>query len=179
MIIPETDYNITRKDVPVLTRAVKGTYLYTNCWLNDFNIESEYLENILSNFRFKPNILTSIKQYGHSPVYVPVLRVLTNSNIKSSGFNVSKDVLAVALFLDKGKNMNTWLDFFEVNSKYRQNTDNKYKRVGESALNAFQKEYVRHGIECRSTFFALDFYLKYGFERMNTFDCCLRWKPQR
>jgi len=179
MIISETDYNITRKDVPVLTRSADGTYFYTNCWLNEFNIESENLKEVLSGFDYRGNILDSIKQYGHSPVYVPVLRVLTNPNIQSSDFNISADVLAVALFLDKGRNSLAWLDFFEVNSKYRKRTDKKYKRVGESALKAFQKEYIHQGIEGRATFIALDFYLKYGFERMNAFDCYLRWKPQR
>jgi hypothetical protein len=179
MIIPETDYNITQNDVPVLTVTGDGTYIYTNCWLNDFNIESEHLENILSDFRFKDNILTSIIQYGHSPVYKPVLRVLTNSNIQISDFDISKDVLAVALFRDKGKDNYTWLDFFEVNGVYRKHTDKKYKRVGESALKSFQKQYLHQGIECRSNFDALGFYFKYGFKRIDERECHLSWGPQR
>lgn len=185
MIIPTTDYIITQNDVPVLTRTDDGTYINTNCWLSDFNTESENFTNILNGFGFKNNILDAVRQFGHSPRYTPVLRILTNSNIQTPVFDVSKDMLALALFLDKGKNTPTWLDFFEVNnnysSKYRSTycENQKYKRVGESTLKAFQKEYIHQGIEGRSNYYALGFYMKYGFKRVDDRECYLRWEPQR
>lgn len=181
MIIPVTDYKITQNDVPVLTRADSGTYIFTNCWLNTFNTESENITNILSDFGFRDNILTSIRQYGHSPKYIPVLHILTNSNLQTPDFYAPNDVLAVALFLEKRENKPAWLDFFEVNYKYQYPyyENQKYKRVGESALNACQKEYISQGIQCRSNFFALKFYSKCGFKRIDERELFLHWETQR
>lgn len=183
MIIPETDYKITQNDVPVLTRTDDGKYVNTNCLLSNFYIysRSEKLANILTGFGYKDNIVDSIKQYGYSPVYTPVLRILTNYNLLTPNFNARADILAVALFLDRGKNDPTWGHYFEVNPKYRHNVTEtqKYTRVGESALKSFQQEYIHQGIECRSTFDAMHFYFKYGFERADERECYLRWAPQR
>ena len=181
MIIPVTDYNIIRNDVPVLTRTDDGAYISTNCLLNDFNIESKNLENILSGFDYKNNILDAIKQYGHSPKYTPVLHMLTNSNIQTPDFDISQDILAIALFLAQNKNTPIWLHFFEVNRNYRQYTtvNQTYKRTGESALKSLQQEYIHQGIEGRSTYSALSFYLKYGFKRIDDRECYLHWGPQR
>lgn len=181
MIIDTRDYNIIRNDVPVLTRTDDGIYINTNCYLSDFNILSDNLENILSGFGYKTNILDSVKQFGYSPRYVPVLRILTNSNIQIPDFNTAQDLLAVALFLDKGKNEPTWLHFFEVNGNYRQNTADtqKYKTVGGSMLTSLQKEYWNQGIAGRSTYGALAFYYKYGFKRIDDRELYLCWQPQR
>lgn len=183
MLISTNDYTITQNDVPVLTRTDDGTYINTNCLLSNFYTyaRSEKLANILTGFGYKYNILDAIKQFGYSPVYRPVLRILTNYNLLTPDFNTQCDILAVALFLDKGKNNPTWGDFFEVNNNYRHNVTEtqKYKRVGESALKSFQKEYMGQGIECRATFSALDFYYKYGFKRIDERECYLRWEPQR
>ena len=181
MIIQTHDYSIIQDKVPVLTRMDDGTYINTNCWLNDFNIKSENVENILSGFGYKDNILRSIKQFGHSPMYVPVLMVLTNDNLQTSKFNTGRDVLAVALFLNNGLGRPAWLDFFEVNSKYRRNsTENQiYKKTGESALKSFQHEYIHQGIDGRSTYDALPFYFKYGFQRMDERELYLRWTLQK
>ena len=95
---------------------------------------------ILFEFEYKNNILDTIKQYGHSPKYTPVLHVLTNSNIQTLDFNASQDILAIAMFLCHSKNKPVWLHFFEVNGKYRKNTtvNQKYKRTGESTLKSLQ-----------------------------------------
>ena len=69
MLINISDYNVTQNDVPVLTRADDGTYIQTNCLLNNFNIYSGDLTNILTGFDYKNNILDLIRQYGHSPGY--------------------------------------------------------------------------------------------------------------
>lgn len=177
MIIPVTDYKIIQNDVPVLTRTDGGGYHYTNCLLNDFYIESEKLANILTEFDYKTNILDAIKQYGHSPKYIPVLHILTNYNLLTPDFNAPLDILAVALFLDQNQNKPVWLDFFEVNRKYRRHTaaNQPYKRIGESALKSLQQEYIHQGIEGRSTYSALDFYLKHGFNRIDNRECYLRW----
>lgn len=181
MLIPITDYKIIRNDVPVLTRTDDGLYVKTNCLLNDFNIESENLKNLLSEFDYKNNILDTVKQYGHSPRYTPVLRILTNYDIQTPDFYAPRDVLAVAMFLDHGANSPTWLDFFEVNHNYRQyaNETQKYKKVGESAIKSLQQKYKNQGIEGRATYSALSFYLKYGFKRIDDRECYLRWGPQR
>ncbi len=181
MIINTRDYNIIQNNVPVLTRTDDGRYINTNCWLSDFNILSDNLENILSGFGYKTNILDSVKQFGYSPRYVPVLRILTNSNIQIPDFNTAQDLLAVALFLDKGKNEPTWLHFFEVNGNYRRNTADtqKYKTVGGSMLTSLQKEYWNQGIAGRSNYGALSFYFRYGFRRIDDRELYLCWQPQR
>ena len=181
MIIDTCDYNIIQNNVPVLTRTGDGEYINTNCYLSDFNIESENVKHILSDFYYKDNILRSIKQFGHSPRYLPVLRILTNSNIQTSNFNITQDVLAVALCLDKNKDEPTWLDYFEVNGNYRQNTADtqKYKTVGGSMLTSLQKEYWNQGIGGRSTYGALSFYFRYGFRRIDDRELYLCWQPQR
>lgn len=180
MIVPVTDYKIIQNDVPVLTRNDDGTYISTNCWLSDFNIESENLKSILSGFGFKNNILDTIKQFGHSPKYTPVLRILTNSNVQTPHFQEYQDVLSVALFLDEGNNKPMWLDFFETNNEYRQYSGKiKYKRIGESTLKSLQQEYLHRGITGRSNLYALEFYLKYGFKRLAEHELLLYWGPQR
>ncbi len=181
MIIDIHDYNITQNDVPVLTRTNDGTYIDANCLLSDFYIESENVKEILSGFDYKDNILKSIKQFGHSPYYLPVLRILTNTNIQTPDFNITKDILAVALFLDKGKDKPAWLDYFEVNRNIRRHVAEaqKHKTVGGSMLMSLQKEYWNQGIEGRSTYDALPFYFKYNFERIDNRELYLRWQPQR
>ena len=184
MIIPSTDYNITQNNIPVLTRTPAGTYINTHCWLSVFNIQSEHLKTILSGFDFKNNILDTVRQFGRSPMYIPTLRILTNSDIQTPNFDAQRDTLAVALFLDSRRGASTWLDFFEVNYNYKlksgQYSENQtYKRVGESALKACQQEYMSQGIDCRSTFDAMNFYMKYGFKRIDERECYLRWGPQR
>lgn len=181
MIIDTCDYNIIRNDVPVLTRTDDGEYINTNCYLSNFYIESGNIKNILSGFDYKDNILSSIKQFGHSPRYLPVLRILTNSNIQTSNFNITQDVLAVALCLDKNKDEPTWLDYFEVNRNYRRNitATQKYKTVGGGMITSLQKVYRNQGIEGRAFLDALPFYFKYGFERIDNRECYLRWLPQR
>ncbi len=184
MIIPATDYKIIRNDVPVLARTDGGVYIPTNCWLNDFNIESENLKNILFGFSYKNNILDLIKQFGHSPKYVPVLYILTNSNIQTPDFDTPHDMLAIALFLAEGENTSVCLRCFEVNCNYKSNnqhyTENqKYKRVGESMLKALQNQYIHQGIEGNSNHAALYFYLKYGFTTIDKCSHDLRWGPQR
>lgn len=181
MIINTRDYNIIQNDVPVLTRTDDGEYINTNCYLNNFDIESENVKNILSGFDYKDNILSTIKQFGHSPRYLPVLHILTNSDIQTPNFNITQDVLAVALFLDKSKSEPTWLDYFEVNCNYRwQVAENqKYKTVGGSMLTSLQKEYWNQGIAGRSTYGALSFYFRYGFRRIDDRELYLCWQPQR
>jgi len=181
MIVDTHDYKITRNDVPVLTRTDDGNYVNTNCLLNKFYIESENLKDILSGFGYKENILTAIKQYEWSPVFTPVLRILTNTNIQTPNFDIAQDALAVALFLDKGKNEPTCLSYFEVNRNYRRNTtkDQKHKNVGHSMLQSLQQQYINQGIEGRSTYEALNFYYKYGFKRIDDRELHLRWQPQR
>ena len=184
MIIPSTDYNITQNNIPVLTRTPAGTYINTHCWLSVFNIQSEHLKTILSGFGFKDNILDAVRQFGRSPMYIPILRILTNSDIQTPNFDAQRDTLAVALFRDSRRDAPTWLDFFEVNYNYKlksgQYSENQtYKRVGESALKACQQEYISQGIDGRSTFDAMEFYMKYGFKRIDERECYLRWEPQR
>ena len=181
MIIDTCDYNIIQNNVPVLTRTGDGIYINTNCYLSDFNIESENVKHILSDFDYKDNILRSIKQFGHSPRYLPVLYILTNSNIQTPNFNTSQDILAVALFMDKNKTEPTWLDYFEVNGNYRRNVADtkKYKTVGGSMLTSLQKEYWNQGIGGRSTYGALSFYFRYGFRRIDNRELYLCWQPQR
>ena len=181
MIIDTCDYNIIRNDVPVLTRTDDGEYINTNCYLSNFYIESGNIKNILSRFDYKDNILSSIKQFGHSPRYLPVLRILKNSNIQTSNFNITQDVLAVALCLDKNKDEPTWLDYFEVNRNYRRNitATQKYKTVGGGMLTSLQQEYINQGIGCRATYDALPFYYKYGFKRIDDRELWLQWQPQR
>ena len=103
MIIDSYDYNIIKSDISVLTRTTDG-YINTNCCLSNLDIESEHFASILSGFDYKNNILDSVKQFGYSPKYTPVLYILTNSNIQTPDFNIFQDLLSVALFLDKGKN---------------------------------------------------------------------------
>ena len=181
MMINTSDYNIVQNDVPVLTRTSGGVYIDTNCYLSNVCIESENLKEILSGFDYKDNILSAVKQFGHSPRFVPVLRILTNSKVQTPDCNVHLDMLAIALFLDKGKDTPTWLDYFEVNSNYRRNVAKtpKYKTVGGSMLKSLQKEYIHQGIEGRSNYVALSFYFKYGFERVDNRELYLRWQPQR
>ena len=181
MIIDACDYDIIQNNVPVLTRTDDGRYTNTNCWLCNFDIESKNIKNVLSVFDYKSNILDSIKQYGYSPRYVPVLRILTNTSIQTPNFDISQDLLAVALFLDKGKDKPTWLHYFEVNYNYRQNVmeTQKYKTVGGSMITSLQKVYRNQGIEGRAVLGALPFYFKYGFERIDNRECYLRWLPQR
>lgn len=181
MIINIHDYNITQNDVPVLTRTDDGRYINTNCFLSNFDIESENVKNILSEFDYKDNILTVIKQFGHSPRYLPVLHILTNSNIQTPNFNAPQDILAVALCLDKNKTEPAWLNYFEVNGNYRRNTADtqKYKTVGGSMLTSLQKEYWNQGIAGRSNYGALSFYFRYGFRRIDDRELCLCWQPQR
>lgn len=174
------DYNIVKTDIPVLTR-INDKYINTNCYLSNFNIESENLKNILSGFDYKYNILDHIKQFGCSPRYTPVLYILTNSNIQTPDFNIFQDLLSVALFLDKGKDTYTWLDFFEVNNNFRRNvaTKQKYKRVGGSMLKSLQQNYIHQGIEGRSNYGALNFYFAYGFKRTDDHELYIQWQPQR
>ena len=181
MLINTRDYNIIQNDVPVLTRTDDGTYIDTNCYLSNLCIESESITDVLSCFEYKENFLTTIKQFRCSPKFVPVLRILTNSNIQTPDFYAPQDLLAVAVFLDSGKNTYTWLDYFEVNCNYRRNTaeTQKYKTVGGSMLTSLQKEYWNQGIECRSSYAAKSFYFKYKFERMDNRELYLRWGPQR
>ena len=181
MIINTYDYSIIQNDVSVLTRTATGTYASANCYLGDLHVESENLKDILSGFDYKDNILRSIKQYGHSPYYSPVLRILTNTNIQTPDFNIIQDILAIALFLDKGKDKPIWLDYFEVNRNFRRNATEtqKHKTVGGSMLTSLQQEYTRQGIEGRATYDALPFYCKYGFKRIDNREIYLRWQPQR
>ena len=181
MIIDACDYDIIQNNVPVLTRTDDGRYTNTNCWLCNFDIESKNIKNVLSVFDYKSNILDSIKQFGYSPRYVPVLRILTNTSIQTPDFDIFQDLLAVALFLDKGKDKPTWLHYFEVNYNYRQNVMEtpKYKTIGGSMITSLQKVYRNQGIEGRAFLDALPFYFKYGFERIDNRECYLRWLPQR
>ena len=180
MLIDTYDYNIIKNDIPVLTRTT-DKYIDTNCYLSSFNTESKNFENILSGFDYKSNILDHVKQFGHSPKYTPVLYILTNSNIQTPNFDSFQDLLSVAFFLDKGKDVCTWLDFFEVNRNFRQNIaeKQKYKTVGASMLKSLQQKYSHQGIEGRSTYNALSFYFKHGFKRIDDCELYLRWQPQR
>lgn len=180
MMIDTYDYKIIKTDTPVLTRTA-DKYINTNCWLSNFHIESENFENILSGFDYKYNILDHIKQFGYSPIYKPVLYILTNSNIQTPDFNVFQDLLSVALFLDKSRNTHTWLAFFEVNRNFRRNAaeKQKYKHVGDSMLKSLQQHYIHQGIEGRSTYEAREFYFKQGFQRIDDRELYLRWQPQR
>lgn len=182
MIIDTHDYNIIQNNIPVLTRTGDGKYINTNCYLSNFYIESKNVKNILSGFGYKDNILDAIKQFGHSPRYLPVLHTLTNSNIQTSNFNTTQDVLAVALCLEnKAEQKPISLLYFEVNGDYRRNVADtqKYKTVGGSMLKSLQKEYWNHGICGRSTYGALSFYYKYNFKRMDERELYLLWQPQR
>ena len=180
MMIDTYDYDIIRNDIPVLTR-INDEYINTNCYLSNFNVESENFKTILSGFDYKYNILTRVKQFGHSPMHKPVLYILTNSNIQTPAFDVLQDVLSVAFFLDKSQDACTWLDYFEVNSNFRQNVaeKQKYKTVGGSMLKALQQKYIHQGIEGRSTYDARNFYYKYGFKRIDDRELYLLWQPQK
>ena len=46
MQINQKDYKILRQDVPVLTKQNNGLYVNTNCYLSDFNISSNSIEQI-------------------------------------------------------------------------------------------------------------------------------------
>ena len=182
MVIDACDYNIIQNNIPVLTRTGDGKYINTNCYLSNFYIESKNVKNILSGFDYKNNILDTIKQFGHSPRYLPVLYTLTNSNIQTSNFNTTQDVLAVALCLEnKTEQKPISLLYFEVNGDYRRNVADtqKYKTVGGSMLTSLQKEYWNQGIAGRSTYDALRFYYKYNFTRMDDRELYLLWQPQR
>ena len=103
------------------------------------------------------------------------LFLLVGPNTIKNNFKEPDDFLALALCHDNRQS--TFIQYFEVNYKFRHSYEpnQKYINVGTSATNALKEVYHSRELCGRSALHAIDFWLKNGFTHIDDREQYLHW----
>ena len=179
MLINNNDYNILYTDIPVLTRQENGQFEFRDCYLLEFVIktDSETMDKIklfCTPFDFNTAVKNKLSTIQDNNIQR--LFLLAGPNIIKNRFQEPDDFLALALCDDGSKS--TTIQYFEVNNKFRHSYEpnQKYKRVGTSAVQALQKIYPERELCGESALYALKFWDKNGFTRIKEGELYIRWR---
>lgn len=183
MFIINQDYNIISNDVPVLTRQENGRFEFTDCYFIELAIrpDDKTIEKIMTMcepFDYSTAIKHLISKYIFVPGNIQRLFMLLGHGAIKNDFKHTDDFLAIASCADAHKK--TTIQYFEVNYNFRHSYDpnQKYNRVGTSALDALKEVYKDHELCGRSALEALGFWLKNGFTRMDDRDLYVHWRQR-
>ena len=175
IFISYTDYNILDARIPVLARQENGKFKFTDCYFIEFFIKpgdetSRKINMICKPFIYKTAIKYIISKHDFLSDNALRLFLLVEPNAIKNNFHETDDLLAIALCLDGSQN--TFIQYFEVNYKFRHSYEpnQKYRRVGTSAANALKKFYHASELCGESALDAIKFWLKNGFTRPDNHD---------
>ena len=179
MVITDNDYNILCTDIPVLTRQENGQFEFRDCYLLEFVIktDSETMDKIklfCTPFDFNTAVKNKISSTKNKNIQR--LFLLATPNIINNSFQEPDDFLALAMCEDAKKS--TTIQYFEVNNKFRHSyePDQKYRRVGTSAVKALQKIYQERDLCGESALHAIKFWIKNDFIRVKEGELYIHWR---
>lgn len=181
MLTVNQDYIIINSDTPVLTRQANGQFELKNCYFLEFFIESTNtakIETVCQPFDFGIAVKYAISKYGYITNDTQRLFLLAGPDIINKDFTDSNEHLALALCQDGPKS--TVIQYFEVNRNFRHSYEpnQKYRKVGTSALNALKEVYQTRELCGRSALEAIPFWLKNGFTRIDNREQYLHCKQR-
>lgn len=168
MFTIDQDYIIKQSDVPVLTRQAYGIFEPTDCYFLEFFIAPDdetitKIKTLCAPFGFSAGIQHKIVTHNAEPDNIQRLFLLGGADIIRNSFTKPDDFLAFALCDDGPKT--TEIQYFEVNYKFRHSFDpnQKYRRVGTSALDALKTVYQTRELCGDSALEAQKFWRKNDF----------------
>lgn len=183
MFTPYTDYIIQNAHVPVLTRQDNNKYDFRDCYFLEFVVRPDWdsrkkIEALCEPFDFMEGVRYEIiKNNVLLNNRTQRLFILATPIAPEHDFFVTDDLLAMAFCTDEDQS--TTLDFFEVNYKfrhgYRYEPNQKYRRVGTSAIDALKKVYKNRELRGRSALEALTFWLKNDFTHIDNRELYVHW----
>lgn len=180
ILISHQDYKILDSHTPVLTRKENGQFEFMDCYFMEFivNANDETMKKIkivCEPFNYKPAVQNAISGCVSKNTYIRLFLLAGPETIKNK-FKDTDDFLALALCHDYRQN--TTIQYFEVNYKFRHSYEpnQKYRRVGTSAVNALKQIYQTRELCGESALDALKFWLKNGFTRTNEHELHLYWR---
>ena len=178
MVITDNDYNILCADIPVLTRQENGQFEFRDCYFLEFVIKNDAETMDKIKLFYTPfDFNTAVKNAISSPKDNSIQRLflLAGPNIIKNRFQEPDDFLALAMCEDSPKS--TIIKYFEVNNKFRRSyePDQKYRRVGTSAVKALQKIYQDRELCGESALHAIKFWIKNGFILVKKGEQYVRW----
>lgn len=175
MKISYQDYNILDAHTPVLIRQENGQFEFIGCYFLEFFIKPDNetlakIDMLCEPFEYKTAIKYMISKQNLLSSNAQRLFFLVGPNTIQNNFQETDDFLALALCKDEQSN--TLIQYFEVNYKFRHSYEpnQKYRRIGTSAVNALKKFYQSRELCGESALDALKFWLKNGFTRPDNHD---------
>ena len=177
------DYNIINTNTPVLTHKDNGQFKPTDCYFLEIHIKAddetmEKIKIVCKPFVFDAGVRNVIAKHSSEHGNVQRLFLLAGPDIIKNNFQDSNDFLAFALCDDGFKS--TEIQYFEVNYKFKHSYEpnQRYRRVGTSALNALKQTYKTRELYGESALEALHFWLKNGFTRTDETGLHLHWNQR-
>lgn len=178
MFAVNQDFTIVNGNVPVLARQENGGFQPKICHLLEFVVKKDTKTmEICKPFDFATGVQQAISMW-HSSTGAHRLFLLADPDIIKNHFKDPDDFLAFALCLDE-KSCTT-IQYFEVNYNFRHSYEpnQKYRRVGTSAIQALQKIYRGCELCGRSTLDAYKFWTNNGFTRIDGHELHLHWQQR-
>lgn len=175
------DYYILDSKVPVLTLQTNGQFEHKNSYFLEFVVQDdnktlEKIKTVCAPFDYSTAVAQAISK--HNLFHLQRLFLLTGPDAIKNSFKESDDFLAMAFCAD-GEHATT-IQYFEVNYLFRRSYEpnQKYRRVGTSAINALKQVYQDRELGGRSALDALNFWFKNDFTRMDDRELYLHWNQR-
>jgi len=166
------DYIIKQSDVPVLTHQSHGQFEPTDCYFLEFFITADdetikKIKTLCAPFGFSAGIPQKIAAHDSESGNIQRLFLLAGPDIIRNKFTNPDDCLAFSLCDDGPKS--TEIQYFEVNYIFKHSFDpnQKYRRVGTSALDALKTVYQTRELCGESALDALKFWIKNDFTHID------------
>ena len=177
------DYSIINAKAPVLMHQPNGQFEFTDCWFMEITTgtDAETMKKIgtvCQPFSFNSAIKHVIAKGGLSFNSIERLFLLAGPDTIKNNFKVPEDFLAIALCSETPKS--TTILYFEVNYIFKHSfePDQKYRRVGTSALDELKEIYKTSELCGRSALDALKFWFKNGFSRIDEREQWVHWRQR-
>ena len=182
MFVLNQDYNIIDAKVPVLMRQPNGQFEFKDCCFLEFTVgaDEETMKKIIMAcrpFNFTAAVELAISKNRFSENKERLFFLVGPDTVKND-FKNRDDFLALALCSDGVQK--TQVQYFEVNYNFRHSYEpnQKYRRVGTSALNALKKVYHARELYGESALEAVKFWAKNGFTRIGESKQDLHWRQR-
>ena len=177
------DYRIINPSAPVLMHQPNGQFEFTDCYFMEFTTgtDEENMKKIgviCEPFSFNSAIRYVITNGGLSFDSIERLFMLAGPDTMKNDFKDPDDFLAITLCSERPQS--TTILYFEVNYMFRHSfePEQKYRRVGTSALDELKKIYKTKELCGRSAWDARSFWLKNGFSRMGDREQWVHWRQR-